>query len=498
MKTINAKNADGLRRTEAELKYNNEIMKKIEAGSSCSVLGLGISNLPLIDFLIQNGAKKITARDKKSREELGQTALSLEEAGVRLITGEKYLDGIDEDIIFLSPGIRPDAGSIPQALSHGAELTSEMELFMELTDSSVFAVTGSDGKTTTTTLAYLFLKAAAEKKGKGRVYVGGNIGSPLLPHVAEMTEDDFSVLELSSFQLMTLKSPPLRAAITNISPNHLNWHTGMEEYIEAKRNICGKGTRLLVLNADNEITAAMAPDAGCEVVFFSSSKKSYGEFPVKGISGARAIFIKECEIVISDGITEEVLLDAEKIKLPGKHNVENYMTAMALTYGLVPKEIYTEIALSFGGVEHRLEFVRTLDSVDYYNSSIDSSPTRTAAALSALKTKPVVICGGYDKKIPFEPLAVSLCKYAETVVLTGATAEKIKKAILECPDYRPEMLGIIECPDFDGAVTAARRAAHSGGTVLLSPACASFDAFRNFEERGKRFKEIVNSWTPEK
>ncbi len=458
-----------------------------------AVCGIGISNLPLIDFLLGLGAD-ITARDKKSREQLGKDAADLEKRGVKLILGEGYLDKLDEDVIFRTPGLRPDKPELAAAVAHGAQLTSEMELFMELTPARVIGVTGSDGKTTTTTLTYKMLEAELKRKGLGRVYVGGNIGTPLLPLVGDMTSDDFAVVELSSFQLYTMKISPERSAITNITPNHLDWHTDMAEYTKAKMNICTHpGAVRLTVNAENALTYKIGCESPLEVTFFSSVKGSYDEIVPAG-KPAYAIFERDGMIMMSDGKAEEELLRTSDILLPGRHNVENYMTAISNVYGLVSRDIFTEIAKTFPGVEHRLEFVRELDGVKYYNGSIDSSPTRTAAALSALKVKPVVICGGYDKKIPFAPLADALCARAEAVVLTGATAEKIKTALDECPAYDPAKLSVVTEPDFTIAISRARSLARPGGIVLLSPACASFDRFKNFMERGNFFKEIVRNF----
>jgi len=459
-------------------------------GVKCDVLGMGKSNLPLIDILIGAGAL-VTVRDKKTRDAFGGICDILEQKGVSFILGERYLDGIDTPVIFRSPGIRPDAGSIPEAVKNGALLSSEMELFVSLTKADILAITGSDGKTTTTTLTHLFMKSMTERYARGRAYVGGNIGTPLLSKCAEMSEKDTAVIELSSFQLMTMDFSALRAAITNITPNHLNWHTDMEEYIAAKRKI-SVGAGLLVLNADNSVTADIARERGKDMVLFSSSKSSYEDIVSPSMENTFAIFARGDDIIYSDGRSEKLLLKISDIKLPGKHNIENYMTAIALTYGLVDTDIYTEIARSFGGVEHRLELVRELDGVKYYNSSIDSTPTRTAAALTAVSGSKVVICGGYDKNISFEPLARSLCESAKCAVLTGATAKKIKDAILGCKKYSPEKLLIIERTDFAEAVTTAHDAACAGDSVILSPACASFDAFADFEERGRFFKKLVN------
>lgn len=455
------------------------------SGKRCAILGLGVSNLPLARLLLSFDAHiSLTVYDKKTPEELGEEALSLAESGVRFVSGESCFDSIEADIIFRSPGIRPDIEGIRKALDRGAMLTSEMEAFLALAPARVFAITGSDGKTTTTTLTGKFLESA------GRVFVGGNIGTPLLDKAADMTENDSAVLELSSFQLMTLCASPLCAAITNISPNHMDWHTDEEEYAEAKYNIVGENTRRVVLNADSEKTLefgkSLLGEGGREIIFFSSTKSPDG-LP----EGTKAMYLSDGYICYSDGKESVRLLDTRDILLPGKHNVENYMTAMALTYGYVAPAVYRDVAMSFGGVEHRLELVRTLGGVDYYNSSIDSSPTRTAAALSALKGRDiVVICGGYDKNLSYAPLAESLCDTVRAVVLTGATAPKIKQA-LEEHGYDPERLTVLGSESFEDAVAKASALGRAGGCVLLSPASASFDRFKNFAERGRYFKELV-------
>lgn len=461
-------------------------------GTRCAVVGLGISNLPLIDFLLSHGAD-VTARDRKTREELGSVADELEGKGVRLCLGADYLKDLSDAFIFRSPGLRPDLPEFCEAVKKGSMLTSEMELFLELTPATVIGITGSDGKTTTTTLTGLMLRTECEKRGYGRVFVGGNIGEPLLPQVEAMTADDFAVVELSSFQLQTVTRSPLRAAITNITPNHLNWHTGMEEYTAAKTNIYRHvPNSLLVANAENDLTRELARAHTGRSTYFSSNRQAAEAFSDLLREGDRAVYLADGQIMLFDGTASHAVLLAEEILLPGRHNLENYMTAIALTDGWVSPESIREVATTFGGVPHRLERVRTVGGVTYYNSSIDSSPTRTAAALSALSEKPIVICGGYDKQIPFAPLAEALGERASAVVLTGATAQKIRKAIDACE--RAKVLPVYMESDFTRAVELARALAREGDTVLLSPACASFDAFKNFEERGNTFKRIVNSF----
>jgi UDP-N-acetylmuramoylalanine--D-glutamate ligase len=450
-----------------------------------SVIGLGVSNVPLIEFLHGCGAV-ITARDKKPVEELGEAGEKLKSLGVRLVCGDDYLSDIDDNIVFRSPGIRYDIPELKAAADNGAVISSEMELFFELCPCDMIGITGSDGKTTTTTVTSLILKKQAELDGSGRkIYLGGNIGTPLIQYVEQIKPDDICVVELSSFQLHTMKRSPHIAAITNITPNHLNWHTDMKEYIDAKTNIFAHQTKndRVVLNYENDITRELSDKANGKVYFFSSKQTPPSDNGVYEENGA--IYLKE------NGTPKKVI-DTSDIRLVGRHNVENYMTAIALTAGYAAPEAVADVAREFNGVEHRLEFVRELGGVKYYNGSIDSSPTRTIAALSCFTTPMVVILGGYDKNLDYEPLCEPLFSHAHTAVLTGQNAEKIYKAL--CDHGIPEDFEIIKEADFEKAVYAAKNAAKEGDTVILSPAAASFDRFKNFEERGKIYKNIVKGF----
>jgi len=461
------------------------------SGKDCAVLGFGVSNQPLVRLLLSLGVcGKITVYDKLSVEELGENAEELLAAGVRFVKG---FEQIDAQVIFRTPGIRPDIEGISECLESGAVLTSEMESFIECTPAATFGITGSDGKTTTTTLTGMILDAA----GEGRTFVGGNIGTPLLDKCGEMSDKDHAVLELSSFQLMTFKSAPKYSAITNLSPNHMDWHKGgMNEYLLSKKNIVGENTDRVVLNAECSYTLEFGREliesTNKEIIFFSSRKKSYSDAFGGVREGVKLVFVRDGMIVISDGGEEKALLDTSLIRVPGMHNVENYMTAIALTYGLVPTEVYSRVASEFYGVEHRLELVRTLDGVDFYNSSIDSSPSRTVAALSALRGRDIVaICGGYDKNLSYDPLADALCDGVRAVVLTGATAPKIKKALEDCSRLQGSGLTVFEEDTFEDAVKRAASLGRAGGCVVLTPASASFDRFKNFAQRGRYFKELV-------
>ena len=475
----------------------DEIYLRIEKGRAI-ILGLGISNRPLVDFLQKSGAKNIAVYDKKTYDELLPYSEQLLKMGVDLHLGVDFLSDLyraqdaEHTVVFRSPGFREDLPEIADIIRRGAILYSEMEMFIDLTSATVVGITGSDGKTTTTTLIYKMLEKQTEAQKVGKVYVGGNIGEPLLPYVHNMKKEDFAVVELSSFQLQTMKRSPVISVITNITPNHLNWHVDMNEYATAKKNIyIHEPNRAVILNAENEYTASYALDCGRAVTLFSSKRTGYANIVPNGLKNATAIYIKNGKITYCDGETETFVINISDIRLPGMHNVENCMCAIGALWGIVELQYMREIATTFGGVEHRLEYVDKVNGIEYYNSSIDSSPTRTAAALSAFCKKPLIICGGYDKHIPFEPLALTLCERAKIVVLTGATMQKIRDAIEACPEYANSELYVIEEKDFNKAFEKINEFAKEGDIVLLSPACASFDAFSNFEERGKCFKDLV-------
>lgn len=458
----------------------------ISAFKSCSVVGLGVSNLPLVRFLSGRGMR-LVARDEKSEAELGEGAAQIRALGARLIAGGNYLQDLNEELIFRSPGMRPDLPEFSRAVAQGSRLTTEIECFLENSPALTLGITGSDGKTTTTTLTGLFLEEERKRKNGGRVFVGGNIGKPLLPEITAMTERDFAVVELSSFQLQGCGFSPDRAAITNLSPNHLNWHTDMAEYIAAKTEIFKHARcKSLVLNADNELTAALAKYTSVSVTLFSRHGRPKGT--------EKCVFVRDGMIFSDFGAGEERVLPVADIRLPGKHNLENYLAAIALTEGLVSPESIAAVAKTFGGVEHRLQMIRTVGGVTYYNSSIDSTPTRTRAALSALAgqgVRPIVICGGYDKHLSYAPLAEALELYAKAAVLTGQTANAIAGEIAGRNSAFPFWIE----PEFRAAVEKAKELAKPGDVVLLSPACASFDAFRSFAERGETFCKIVNEFS---
>lgn len=447
-------------------------------GKKAAVLGIGVSNTPLIHMLLRAGVK-VTACDKRSREEFGGKIEDMESVGAKVCLGEDYLDHLaGQDVIFRTPGLRPDLPQISAAVAAGSQLTSEMEVFFQVCPCPIIAVTGSDGKTTTTTIIAELLKA----EGK-TVFLGGNIGKPLLPDASMMEPTDFAVVELSSFQLMTMDRSPHIAVVTNLAPNHLDIHRSMGEYISAKENIFlhQSSSDRVILNADNEITRSFAGSAPGTVTLFSRLEEPEGP----------GVFLRDDTVWVRDETGERAVLSRKDILLPGDHNVENYMAAIAAVNGIVKDGTVRAFAAKFSGVEHRIELVRTLNGVRYYNDSIASSPTRTMAGLKCFPEKVILIAGGYDKHIPFDDLGPAVTEHVKRLILTGDTSSKIRAAVEAAPDYKVAGPVIEEYHDFRDAVEAAHKAARPGDVVLLSPACASFDKFRNFMERGNTFKQIV-------
>lgn len=444
-------------------------------GKKVAVIGLGVSNRPLVDGLLDAGVSVLVC-DKRHREDFNGLIEGLERRGMTAALGADYLEHLEgADVIFRTPGLRPDIPQIARAMAAGAELTSEMEAFLDLCPCRVIAVTGSDGKTTTTTIIAGLLKAAGY-----RTFVGGNIGHPLLCQTDDIRPDDMAVLELSSFQLITVKQSPSVAVVTNLAPNHLDVHKDMAEYVDAKRNIFAyqDACDRLVLNADNEITAGFAGEARGAVTLFSRRRTVEG-----------GVYLRDKTVMCAG----RPVMAVDDILLPGLHNLENYMAAIAAVDGLVPDEVVRDFARTFGGVAHRIELVRELDGVRYYNDSIASSPSRTIAGLRSFDRKVILIAGGYDKHIPYDALGPEIVERVKALLLTGDTADKIKAAAQAASGWQPGLPEIVDCADLKAAVDQARALARPGDVVILSPASASFDRFRNFEERGECFKELVNA-----
>lgn len=449
--------------------------KKFIKNKKTAVVGMGISNRPLIHYLVKLGAQ-VTAFDKKNREQIGEIANKFENEGVKLVLGADYLDALTNfDVIFKTPSMRIDSPALVKAKEEGTYITSEMEEFVKYCPAKVIGVTGSDGKTTTTTLIYNILKQEGYK-----TWVGGNIGTPLFAEIENIKKNDRVVLELSSFQLMTMKVSPDTAVITNLSPNHLDIHKDMHEYIEAKKNIFKFQDKnsITILNLNNGITAAMENEPIGEVRMFSTKKRiDNGAYFENG-----KLYVKN-----------KFVCNREDIVIRGMHNVENYLAAFCATVDDASIQSMKAVAESFKGVEHRSEFVREIAGVKYYNDSIATSPTRTLASLRAFDKPVILIAGGYDKHIPFEPLAEEGYDKIKLLILLGATKDKIKAVFDKVIKEKNIKLPIVVVNTLEEAVQTAKENAVSGDIVTLSPACASFDAYPNFEARGNKFKGIIRN-----
>ena len=446
-------------------------------GKKIAMCGIGVSNTPLILNFLSKGAK-VYACDRRTREMIGEMADTLEAAGAELCLGDGYLDDLEVDIIFRTPGMSFNLPELEAARKRGIAVTSEMEVFFDLCPATLFAITGSDGKTTTTTLIAKMLEAEGKK-----VFVGGNIGKPLLPEIENITADDFVVVELSSFQLISMRKSPDVAVVTNLAPNHLDVHKDMEEYIDAKKNIIlhQNAFSRTVLNQDNDITVDFKKYVRGQSLSFSMEK------PLKN----GAWLEDDGTIHMSYRGIDAPIMHRDDIAILGDHNVENYLAAITAVWGFAGMDSIKKVAKEFMGVEHRIEFVREVNGVKYYNDSIASSPTRTIAGLKAFSKKVHLIAGGYDKHIPYEPLVPYILEKVEKLYLCGATADKIEKAVRNDKSYNgvPE---IIRVENVEAAVKKAHEIAKAGDIVTLSPASASFDAYPNFVARGNHFKELVN------
>ena len=453
----------------------NEYVNSIK-DKRIAVIGYGVSNAPLIKLLLCCGCK-VTVCDRRSMAEMGLEALELINKGASLKLGESYLEGLNHDIIFRTPGLMPFDEHLVKAQQQGSVVTSEMEVFFSLCPCKVIAITGSDGKTTTSTIIAELLKAAGY-----RVHLGGNIGHPLLCETPDIKPDDIAVLELSSFQLHSMSCKPDVAVITNISPNHLDKHLDYQDYIDSKSAIFTRQTAQdkLVLKLDDGQSEYYKSMAKSNICCFSNTLEVENGYCCIGNDIVR----------VSNG-QRHIIMDKSLIKLPGEHNVLNYLAAFAAVDTLVSDDVCRQVAMNFGGVEHRLELVRELRGVRYINDSIGTSPTRTSAGLHALKTKPIAICGGYDKHIPFDTLGDELCQLTKAVFLTGDTAGKIRDAVTASAYYKDSSVELFIIEDFDSCIRAAAEYAVAGDIVLFSPACASFDKFKNFAERGKHFKKLI-------
>lgn len=443
-------------------------------------IGTGVSHTELIRKFCEKQIA-VTVCDRRSADQFREVYDELTGLGVKFMLGENYLDSLtDFDIVFRTPGMYYNHPALVKARQAGVVITSEMEVFFDLCPCQIYAVTGSDGKSTSTTLIAEILQASGKK-----VYKGGNIGKALLPLIEEIAPDDVAVVELSSFQLISMRKSPDVALITNITPNHLDVHGTMEEYTEAKTNLIRHQNAFsrTVLNYDNQGTRDLQGLVRGRLNWFTR----------QGIP-ERGAFLRDDDMLCyieNQEITP--IMNKNQIRIPGMHNVENFLGVISALWGEVEIAKIVEVAENFGGVEHRIEFVREVNHVKYYNDSIATSPTRVLAGLRSFDQRIIVIAGGYDKKIPFEPMAETVCERVKLLILTGVTADKIQKAVTEADNYNPDKIRILRVDSMEEAVATASREAQSGDIVTLSPACASFDKYPNFEVRGQHFKNLVKN-----
>ncbi len=447
-------------------------------GKKVALIGIGRSNLPLISLFNSYGAE-VTACDRRSFDELSEYAQLAQESGAELSLGESYLDNLDVDIVLRTPGMKFYLDTLTDMRKNGVVVTSEMELFFDLCPCKIIAVTGSDGKTTTTTIISEILKKAGKT-----VHLGGNIGKPLLPDIEKIQPTDIAVVELSSFQLISMRKSPDIAIVTNIEPNHLDVHKDMQEYVDSKKNVIAHQNAFskAVLNLDNVLSNSFSDDVRGELCKFSRKEKV-----------SNGCYLCGTDIIYNEYGKETKVMSINDIRIPGMHNVENFMTAICAVWGLVSVDDIVEVAKTFCGVAHRAEFVRELNGVKYYNDSIASSPTRTSSGtLSLYDYKILLICGGYDKNLDYTDLGTKICQKVKHLILLGATADKIEFAVKNSAEFNDCGINIVRVASMEEAVKKAHELAVSGDVVSMSPASASFDMYKDFEQRGNHFKQLVN------
>ena len=445
-----------------------------------AIIGLGVSNLPLLDYLYEKKAQ-VTVFDERTIDEIPQNVITkIDTYEFKYSFGKNCLENLKGfNIIFRSPSCLPTKSELQKEANRGAIVTTEVEMLMEMCPCKIIGVTGSDGKTTTTSM----INAILQKAGYN-TFLGGNIGTPLFTRLPEIKSDDIVVLELSSFQLMNMHVSPDIAVITNITPNHLNIHKDYQEYIEAKKNIFKYQNEngILILNYDNDITRSCSTEVNGKVIFFSSKEKLDNGFIVD------EDIIKECE----DKVRKHIL-NTNEVILRGNHNFQNIATALAATKTLVDTDVAVQAIKEFKPVEHRIEFIREIDGVKWYNDSASSSPTRTLSGINAFKENIILIAGGYDKNLDYEPLAKPILDKVSTLILIGQTAEKIFDAVKNEADKQNKKIDIYMCDSLEQTIDIAKKSAKKGEIILFSPASASFDMFKNFADRGEKFKNLVNN-----
>ena len=469
------------------MNYHNEKLEEFNRfidGKKVAIIGMGVSNIPLLDYFYEKHSK-VTVFDNRNIEQIDKNIIGkIEQYNFEYFFGEDNLKNLKGfDIIFRSPSCMPFIKEIQEEIQRGAILTTEIEMVLKLTPARTIGITGTEGKTTTTSLIYEILKSA-----RYNCFLGGNIGKPIFTKIKDMTPDDFVILEMSSFQLIDMDVSPDVSLVTNIYPDHLNIHSSYEEYQDSKKNIFKyqKDDGIVVLNNDNDITKSFTKEVNGKVIFFSSKEKLQDGYIYDNTDGN----IKYCE----DGVRRHLVHKGE-IKLRGIHNYENICAALAVTSKFVDIETAINSIKEFIGVEHRLEFVKELDGVKYYNDSIGTSPPSTIAGLNAFDENIILLAGGSDKGLDYKEVGEAIAKKVGTLILCGPTSKKIEEATKEALSKLniKKDIEIYNVNNLEEAVKLAKERSKVGDVVLLSPASASFDAFKNFAERGDKFKEFVNN-----
>jgi UDP-N-acetylmuramoylalanine--D-glutamate ligase len=457
-------------------------MKFKYAGKNSAVVGLGLEGLSSAKYLAEHGAL-VSARDQMTEKELPNEEIKeLKRLGVEIELGKNYLEGLEKfDWIVRTPFIRPDLPEFVKAVESGVRLTSQTRIFFELCPANIVGVTGTKGKGTTSTLIKLML----EKAGK-RAFLGGNIGEPPLSFLDETKVGDWVVLELSSFQLIDLEISPKIGVVLMTTSEHLDWHTDTSEYHQAKYNLVKfqTPTDFAVINSDYPVSRSFAKETKAKKVWFSLSEES-----------DPGVFLKEGKLWRWFHGKYEEIIQAKDVRIPGRHNLENAAAAAAAVSILgVSTTVIRQTLEEFPGLEHRLELVREWKGKAFYNDTFSTTPETAIAAVRAFEQPMTIILGGSSKNSDFTELGQELVKNKNLVniVLIGQTANEIEKTIKKAGKPAAKMLHA--SGTFREIVKLATQITPKGGIVLLSPACASFDMFKNYKERGKQFKEIVNSF----
>lgn len=470
--------------------------RDVLAGKQVVVLGLARQGMALARFLVQAGAE-VTVSDLRDEAALADPLAELANLPIQYVLGEHPLSLLDgADLLCLSGGVPIDIPIVVEAQRRSIPLSNDAQIFLERCPAPVIGITGSAGKTTTTALVGEMCRAASIGLGTSvRTWVGGNIGNPLIADLDQIQPNDRVVMELSSFQLEIMTTSPHIAAVLNITPNHLDRHKTMETYIAAKRNIVAhqKSKDLAILGYDDANARSLAIETAAHLLWFSGGAEvEEGAFKTNG------------DLTLRLAGEDRQICWASEVRLRGRHNLLNVLAACALAGAVgVPLEAMRQVATTFTGVEYRLELVRELAGVHWYDDSMATAPERSLAALRSFEEPIVLLAGGRDKKLPWDEFADEAVRRVRQLVTFGEAGPMIARVVEQETKSKKQaaggnghgvgLEGITQVETLEEAVMAAARVARPGDVVLLSPGGTSFDAFRDFAERGDRFKELVRA-----